>query len=482
MHAPERVDCAVAPRAGYGACPAVAAPELPAGWVDDVAAVTLRALLRHAGLDAARFGTPGWNPLGDLVRPGERVVLKPNWVHHRNRAAGGTLDSLVTHTSLVEAVARYVALARPATLVVGDAPIQGCDFAALCEAAGVDGMAARLRADGIAADVRDFRRKVLPGGRIGGRVEATGRTDPDYVLFDLGVESALEPVSGGGADFRVTKYHPDRLRETHRPGRHQYLVAREVIEADVVVNLPKLKTHKKSGITGALKNLVGINGLKDYLPHHRKGGSARGGDCYPGGSPLKRAAEELLDHANRSPHPAVARLAEGFARAALAGEVALGGDGDVEGSWAGNDTVWRMCLDLQRILHYGRADGTLAATPQRRVVTITDGVVAGEGDGPLAPLAMPLGVLTFALSTAAAEWAHALLMGMDPRRIPLLCNAFAPGPLPLAAFAPEAVRATVDGRELADVRELAAVAPRPFLPPRGWRGACELVPAAGRAA
>jgi len=34
-----------------------------------------------------------------------------------------------------------------------------------------------------------------------------------------------------------------------------------------------LKLHRKAGITCALKNLIGINGNKEYLPHHRLGGS-----------------------------------------------------------------------------------------------------------------------------------------------------------------------------------------------------------------
>ena len=68
---------------------------------------------------------------------------------------------------------------------------------------------------------------------------------------------------------------------------------------DLVVNLPKLKTHKKACVTGALKNLVGINGNKDYLPHHRLGGSRTGGDCYAGGNPFKLASEHISDASNR---------------------------------------------------------------------------------------------------------------------------------------------------------------------------------------
>ena len=47
----------------------------------------------RAGLDLERHGTPDWNPLGDLIAPGETVLLKPNLVKDRIRAtlmAGAT--------------------------------------------------------------------------------------------------------------------------------------------------------------------------------------------------------------------------------------------------------------------------------------------------------------------------------------------------------------------------------------------------------
>ncbi|MCV6004648.1 DUF362 domain-containing protein, partial [Escherichia coli] len=85
-----------------------------------------------------------------------------------------------------------------------------------------------------------------------------------FVLFDLGRESLLEPITDQGQNFRVTCYDPRLLAARHAPGRHQYLVSRDIIEADVVINLPKLKTHKKAGLTCALKNLIGINGNKEF--------------------------------------------------------------------------------------------------------------------------------------------------------------------------------------------------------------------------
>jgi hypothetical protein len=70
------------------------------------------------------------------------------------------------------------------------------------------------------------------------------------------------------------------------------------LEADVIINLPKPKTHKKTGLTGAIKNLVGLVGDKELLPHHRNGGATDGGDCYPGRSFRLRLAELMLDHGN----------------------------------------------------------------------------------------------------------------------------------------------------------------------------------------
>ena len=39
--------------------------------------------------------------------------------------------------------------------------------------------------------------------------------------------------------------------------------------------MPKLKTHKKCGVTISLKNLVGLNTNKNLLPHHSLGTPSR---------------------------------------------------------------------------------------------------------------------------------------------------------------------------------------------------------------
>ena len=405
---------------------------------------------------------------GPIVPAGSRVLLKPNWVHHMNQGSGG-IEALVTQTALVSAVLELLTDDQPESVVVGDAPIQGCDFNRLASALHLDEMERSFRRKFNNFNLVDFRRTARSGESMGASIATELRPECDYVLFDLGMDSLLDPITLG-ADFRVTMYDPRALSRTHRPGRHQYLVARDVIESDLIIDLPKLKTHRKSGITGSLKNMVGVNGNKDYLAHHRKGGRGRG-DNYQGVRPLKRAAEELLDAANRADGGLVRGVLGVLANDLVRADRLFGGDGNIDGSWYGNDTVWRMALDLVRIVIYGRADGSMANQPQRLVVTIADGIVAGDGEGPLAPSAVPLGLVTIGSNPAAVEWVHALLMGFDPRSIPITREAFGAFRWPVADFKPQSINVEIDGKPVAldDVWTLG----RPFTPPENWVGHLE---------
>jgi uncharacterized protein (DUF362 family) len=413
------------------------------------------------------MGSAAWNPLAELIPAGSRVVLKPNWVHHRNRKGGG-LDCLVTHPAVIEAVLEYVVLAAPSTVVLGDAPVQGCDFDELRRACALDELVDRFRRRGLHLTLADFRRTIMPRG-LGAPKLTNVRPDARYVSFDLKQHSLLEPISGDAGKFRACLYDPRDMFQAHGPGRHRYLIAREVIEADVFINLPKLKSHQKAGLTAGLKNPVGINGAKEQLPHHRFGGSDEGGDCYAGRSFWKRRSEKLLDTANRACSGPVAKWAGRLAELSLR----LEDDRNLDGAWSGNDTVWRMSLDLQRILRYGKLDGSLAAGPRRRVITITDGIIGGQGDGPLYPDPAPSGVVTGALNDAAADWVHARLMGWDPRKVPIVREAFGAFQWPLASFTPDRIRVRLEDRELA-AEEVFPVNGCTFEPSRGWRNHCEL--------
>jgi uncharacterized protein (DUF362 family) len=377
----------------------------------------------------------------------------------------------VTDPALVRTVVSGVLAARPSRVLVGDAPIQSCDFAHLLAETGLDRWAADLQArEPRFEGVRDFRRTTCVFRHGVRRAQENRLPAAEFVLFDLGADSLLEPVTDARGSFRVTQYDPREMRKTHAPGRHRYLVAAAVLAADVVINLPKLKTHSKAGVTGALKNLVGINGNKEYLPHHRVGSARRGGDCYPGGGLLKRAVELAADQANvtHAPGPralawsAAARVLERLSRR-------LGDEVGVEGAWSGNDTVWRMCLDLNRILLYGRSDGTLADVPQRRVLHVVDAMVAGQGDGPLAPEPLRLGLLLAGGNPAAVDWIGAQVLGYDPHRVALVREAFGRFGWPIAPFAPADVRVLADPADRPAANGIMGLAEPPVKHPPGWR-------------
>ena len=59
-----------------------------------------------------------------------------------------------------------------------------------------------------------------------------------------------------------------------------------VLGADAVINIPKLKTHKKSGVTLALKSCIGLTNEKYWLPHYTAGTPAEDGDEFPFWPPL----------------------------------------------------------------------------------------------------------------------------------------------------------------------------------------------------
>lgn len=418
----------------------------------------VRDAVRSAGFGKANPSAP----LADIIRPGMTVLVKPNWVLHENKSGLG-MDCLVTHPRFILAVLQEVFKASPGKVVIGDAPVQGCDFDALVTPAW------RRQVREMAScpvEILDFRRTIMHKDGLMAGQHRDVRGEERYVLFDLGKDSLLEPVSSPEGRFRITNYDPDRLTERHRPGRHQYLLCREPFEADVILSLPKLKTHKKAGLTGALKNLVGLNGNKEFLPHHRLGGKRSGGDCYPGFAPLKRLAELCYDAGNRRIGTRSCKAWYTVAHK-LAGIHRRFGDPEMEGGWSGNDTVWRMTLDLNRLLLFGRPDGNLSDVPLRRIYSLTDALVAGEGDGPLAPAPRVLGAVTFALSSPAADRVHAALMGLDPDRIPLVRESFGAFRYPLVSQPPQPCTVGC-GPDTMDPQAAGQAFGKTFRAPAGW--------------
>lgn len=438
----------------------------------------IRRLLAEMGLDASRFGQPSWNPFGEFIRPGDTVLIKPNLVRHQH-VDGGDLSSLITHASVLRPLIDYVtiALGDSGSLAIGDAPLQDADFAAVTAANGLDDVVAFCREKGRSIDVVDFRREWLPAGpkRSHSRRKSLPGDPNGYARVELDETSWLSPVDECADRFRVTCYNPAEMARHHGCGRHEYLIAGSVLGADVVINVPKLKTHAKAGITACLKNVVGINGNKDWLPHHRQGAPARGGDEYAHSSMMKSIAGTLLDRANAAGEGSQVHHGTLLRAVAKMGRLTAR-DQYEEGSWYGNDTIWRTVLDLNRILLYASRDGVMHSTPQRRVFHVVDGVVAGEGNGPLRPSPRPIGLAMGGVSGAAVDALAARLMGFDYRRIPLIRHALVGDSVNLAQPAPPDVQVLSDSERWRKVRLSTGGDSLRFLPADGWLGHIELEP------
>jgi len=146
---------------------------------------------------------------GDRIKPGRRVLIKPNML-----CAARPEDAVLTHPNLIRAVVEYV-LQKGVRPQVSDSPAIG-PFARI------------LKSNGTADALQGLDVICAPFS--------------DVVKVDI------------GSPF----------------GRIE--IARDAVEADVIINLPKLKTHKQMLLTLAVKNMFGcIVGFKKSQWHMRAG-------------------------------------------------------------------------------------------------------------------------------------------------------------------------------------------------------------------
>jgi uncharacterized protein (DUF362 family) len=388
-------------------------------------------------LDADRYGDKLWNPLGAIVAPGDTVVVKPNFVRDFRESSPSDADCLITHGSIIRAVLDYVyiALKGEGRLIVADAPQNDADFQAIRRITGLDKIQELYHRhadlDLEVYDLRGERAEKIDGVIVGHR-RLPG--DPaGFVKVDLQSRSEFTEINHLCHLLYGSEYDTGELHRHQHDDVHEYLISKTVLDADCVISLPKLKTHKKVGLTVNMKNLVGINGNKNWLPHHREGPPARGGDQFREDG-LKRRIEGVTVRRFKRLFPLLGPL-----RPFVAGPVkALGrrifGDTNVDtirsGNWYGNDTTWRMVIDLNRALFYADHSGLLHDRPVRRFFSVVDGIVAGEGNGPLDPTPKRAGWVIAGFNPVAVDLACALLMGFDYRRLPVISRALSGHALP----------------------------------------------------
>jgi hypothetical protein len=468
--------------------PAIRSGRLPASGALSAAGASYEAercaalldrALAATGADAARAGTPDWNPLGEWIGLGEQVFILPNLVaHRRHDETPEAFLAKCTPGAVLRPVLEHVlrAVGDPAKVRFGNAPLQACDYGRVAADTGIAALREEfLQRTGADLGPVDLRQLTSRWSRYGAKLATDLPAGEDAVHIDLGSDSWLEPLfesASAPAQVRVGDYDPAETMAFHARGRHVYAINRRILEADVLVSVPKLKTHQKVGITCALKGMVGTVSRKECLAHHRKGGPGQGGDEFPHGTPLHRLGSELAD---RAAARGTALLDNAFRLGSklLYRTLRIGPGMVNNGSWHGNDTAWRMVLDIARILRYARPDGTLCATEQRRHLVIVDGIVAGEGEGPLRPRPVQAGVLVFGTDPVWTDIACATLMGFDPARIPMLRHALVGSRQPLTDEpAAAGVRWFLNGRPAAlhDIEDHFGYR---FLPPKGWVGHME---------
>src|SRR6185295_13052673 len=126
---------------------------------------------------------------------------------------------------------------------------------------------------GRSVNVGMLERRALPGDPRG------------YSVVNLGDSSSFAAWDGRCERLRFHHSNPDLPSRHHQSGRHEYSIPNTLLQADLLVSLPKMKSHKKTGVTLSLKNMIGTTNQKYWLPHFTAG-APPDGDEYPEAPPL----------------------------------------------------------------------------------------------------------------------------------------------------------------------------------------------------
>jgi uncharacterized protein (DUF362 family)/NAD-dependent dihydropyrimidine dehydrogenase PreA subunit len=165
----------------------------------DRSIVSLNRCLSYDAGELRRAIEAGLSPFGGIpafVSPGNTVLLKPNLLSAKDPAR-----AITTHPLVVETVA---------------------------------------------ALVREAGGKPVMGDSPGGATRGVQRVWDNTLMSEMAERTGLELVN----------FEASSSVEIDAGGYNLY-VAKPVIDADVVINLPKLKTHSLTLLTGAIKNMFG---------------------------------------------------------------------------------------------------------------------------------------------------------------------------------------------------------------------------------
>lgn len=433
----------------------------------------VRNCLAQAGLDARNFGTSDWNPFGEFINKGKKVFVLCNFVYHKR--ANESLKAFwgkCTHASVVRALIDYVYISTGpnGTISFGNAPLQSCIWEQVLKDTGSSLLIEFYNQNNVNVAAKDLRLLISHKGMFGNITSSNAIHNGTGITISLDKNSHLNNISNKNnvTKYRVSNYSPDRTEGFHSLNNHKYIINNEIISSDVILSIPKLKTHEKVGITLGLKGFVGCVGHKDCLAHHRFGPPQLNGDEYPENSYIQTRISTFHDFVYKKNYPAclfplfdivdlsIRKFFRKFLKRIQAG------------AWHGNDTTWRMVLDLANIMHFVDRNGNMSNYPQRKHIMLIDGVIAGEGNGPLSPTPIEGKTIIFSDNIIYGDIIACKLMGYDPAKVPLLFAAMKNNKL-LDILMVKKNKCLINqkGYDFDNVKEIIG---RPFIPPDGWEG------------
>jgi len=391
----------------------------------------VRNLFRELGYDRKNFGKITWNPLGELIKPGMKVIIKPNFVLSFN-ANGKDIYSVITHPSVIRAVADYclIALKGKGKLTIADAPQYNCNFTDLLEITQLDKVVDYLKSKST-VDIRiiDLRNYWATKHHFPSCTKKLSGDPEGKVVVNLGKDSQLYGLKNYKR-FYGAVYDRNETIEHHTGNNQSYEISKTILNSDVFISIPKMKVHKKVGVTLNLKNLVGICTNKNYIVHYAIGTPSEGGDQFPNDylTPtqakvikFERWMYDTFLSSRTLLGEYIHRLIYGFLYLKIFSHFGLAIPKDVRrkdaGNWPGNDTAWRMVVDLGKIILFSDKNGKIHKRQQRKTFSIVDGIVGGEKYGPLDPDPKKSGVLVAGENFLFVDLVSSRLMGFDPNKI-----------------------------------------------------------------
>lgn len=256
------------------------------------------------------------NPLGKLIKQGDKVLIKVNLIEQQT--------PFYTRPEIVRPLIDMCRIAGASTIQVADGSYSYSHMQDAFEYTGYANMIRELQ----------LRHSHIP-------IKTVNLCERDYWQWihmgndSFFYNSALADLDLSSLSHLLykTQYYSTPDSSGVNPQGHcmgWYAINKHVLDADVIINVPKLKVHGTAIMTGCLKSFVGC---------------------------LINNTYEDTWHAERIPHyNERAKPNDPFS----------------------NEILWRAVGDVNKIILYADKNGRLHSSPQRKLLNFIDGIDAAE--------------------------------------------------------------------------------------------------------